>query len=881
MAPGIAHAQANDGERGDPGDIVVTGTLIRGTQATGSQTVTVDAQAIKEVASTSTNELLTSIPQIGSFNTRPEGNPRGLAAVSSIVRPNIRNFPSTNSTSGALTLIMMDGMRLTPVGSNASSADVDIVPAGILEGVDIVTDGGSSLYGADAVAGVMNFRTRRQFEGLKFDGNFGFGTKIKGFQTWDGSVMAGKSWSTGNAYFYVGHAERDSILNRETKWSNGTIYNAAGTPGFQSTTCNAPQPTVDRFFWIPSFGVWTDNPAAGGGPKALGTGCDQVLDQTYLPGLKRTNVFGSVTNSFTDSVDLRITGYWMKRDISLPQYALGYTSKAPTPVRPTGAPGTPGAPATSPYDFPQGVGFALGPNSSYSNKPQLIGIDSWQVSPELTVKLGSDWQLRTAVNFGRSNGTTHFPGLNTSAIDAYVLSGAINPNNIAAASSAVITDITNWETAQETTHELFLVRAIADGALFSLPSGDAKLAVGAEYQDNTDATRIYTGKRGVIGGLPYARASRSVKSVFGELHLPVLEILDVAASVRYDSYSDFGDTTNPNFGATLRPVSWLKIYGHWGTSYNAPTPYDNLGIGLGRAGQNYSATVRPTVASGKSDNGQGSYFIVLTGASPAGLKPQTSDAWAIGFDATPVDGLNVGAEFYSIDLKNALGNLNPSLASTYQTNPDFYIYNNELTAGGNALYNSIISQLANGAAINTQVGGAANVAIVVDTRTSNLNQAKVEGIDMHLNYRTETGFGRLTFTNNATLSTKQRISKSGVVTNELGHGVARFNMATSLSLNTGGLTGKVTVNYSGKYHDDGFNNLGVEETVGAFVVTNLGLNYDFGEAGGALDGLSLRLNVDNLFDVSPRPVKRLNTNNPSYLGWTLGRVVKLGFSKTF
>ena len=841
-----------------------------------------DAKAITEIAATSTNELLTRLPQIASFNGRPEGNPRGLTAVSTIVRPNLRNFPSTNSTSGALTLIMVDGMRLAPVGSNASSVDPDIIPAAILQGLDIVTDGGSSLYGADAVAGVMNFRTMRKFEGLKIDGNFGFGTTIKGFHEWDGAVTAGKSWSTGNAYISVGHADRDSVLNRETPWANGIVYNAAGVGRVDQTTCNAPQVTVSRFVYIRSFGVWTNNPAApGAGPVSLGTGCDQQLDGTYLPSLKRTNVFAAVSNSFSDTVDLRVTGYWMKRDLGLPQYPLGYTSKAPTPVAPRGAPGTPGAPATSPFDFPQGIGFALGPNSSYVNTPSKIGISTWGISPELTVKLNSNWQLRASMHFGRSNNSTHFPGLNTTQIDTYVTGGQINPNNIAAASSAVIADITNWETAQDTTHQLFLFRAIADGTVFTMPAGDAKLAVGVEYQNNKDATRINTGKLGVLGTLGYSSISRNVKSIFGEIKLPFATFGELAGSLRYDSYSDFGSSTNPNIGVTLKPASWLKMYGHWGTSYNAPTPYDNLGIGLGRAGINYTATVRPQIALGKSDNGQGSYFIVLTGASPAGVKPQTANSWALGFDINAFGGLNFGAEYYSISLKNALGTLNPAVTSTYTTNPSLYIYNNELTANGGALYNQILSQLANGPAINTQVGGAANVAILVDTRISNLNAARVAGVDFHVNYETDVSFGHISFNNNATMATRADITGNGAITDELGHGQPQFSIASSLALKTGGLSTRVTVNYSGKYHDGAVNNLGVEEKIKPFVITNLNLGYEFGESSGALQGTSLLLTVNNWFDVAPQTVLRPNTNNPNFNGWTLGRVIKLGFSKTF
>ena len=889
-SPALAQTQpAAADDEANKEDIVVTGTLIRGTQATGSQTITVTPKAITEIASSSTNDLLTSIPQVGSFNSRPEGDPRGLTAVSTIVRPNLRDFPSTNATSGALTLIIVDGLRITPVGSNASSPDVDIIPAAVLAGIDIVTDGGSSLYGADAVSGVMNFRTMRKFDGIKLDGNFGFGDTLKGYHVWDAAITAGHSWSTGNAYVSVSRTERDAVIGSQVPWWNGVQFTAAGVARTVSTQCNAPQATVTNWF---RFGTgatsFTNNPAApGAGAAALGTGCDTTVGGTYLPGLKRTNVYAAITNEFSDSVDLRITGYWMKRDISLPQYALGFTSAgsgitsaaALTAAYPAALLINPG----SLFAVPEGTGFALGPNANYKNTPQVVGIETWGVSPELTIKLGSNWGLRVSSHYGRSQNFMNVPQINTTQTNTYIAGGQIVPGNIAAASAAVIADITNFANRQETNHEMWMFKAVADGALFSLPGGDAKVAVGVEYDSNKDSTRISQGKVGSINALPFASATSNVYSLFGEIHLPVTDFADVAASVRYDHYNTFGGTTNPNIGMTLKPTSWLKVYGHWGTSYNAPTAFDKLGIGLGRAGVNYSPTSRPTVATGKSDNGQGTYFIVLTGASPAGLKPQTSDGWALGFDATPFSGFSIGAEFYSINLKNALGSVNPANSATYITNPSAYIYNNELTANNNALFNQIMGQLTNGAAITTQVGSAAAVAILVDTRTSNINSARVQGLDMHLNYETDTSIGRVSFTNSGVLRTRARITNSGALTNELGHGQPRLTWSTGLGLRTeGGFSTKITVNYSGKFRDQNVSAGGIEQAISPFVITNLALGYDFGKSGGILQGLNLRLNIDNVFAVQPQRVTRgISSNGLSYVNWTLGRVVKLGASVKF
>jgi iron complex outermembrane receptor protein len=905
MAQDAAADEATEAEA-DDGDIVVTGTLIRGTQVVGAQTISVDPVAIAAKGASSTNELLSIIPQIASFNGRFEGDPRGIAGSgTSITRPNLRNLPSAGSTSGALTLVLADGMRMTPVGVNQAAVDPDIVPAAVIAGVDVVTDGGSSLYGADAVAGVLNFRSLRTFEGIKVDGSYGFGTTIKSYKVWDGAITAGQSWNGGNAYISVSHSNRDEVLNGDTKWSDGIVYNAAGVARTTFTQCDAPQQTVTRWGrFSPSATGFTANPAlAGAGPAALGAGCDRVVEDSYSPRLKRTNVFGSVTQEFGDNIDLRVTGYWAKREVQLHSYARGATSAGSgitTAAQLTAAfPAALATPVTSPFSFftvPEGVGYSFGPNAAYENAPQRVGFDTWGVTPELTVKLGSNWQVRTSAHFGRSDSFQSFPGVDTVKAQCYITgcasmgiaAGQLNPLNVAAASAAVIADITNYENAQQTKQQLVMIRAIADGTIFALPAGDVKMAVGVEYQDNKANSRLATGVVDLVNSTPFAKSQRDAKSVFAELTVPITSFLDVNGSVRYDDYSDFGSTTNPNVGFALKPFDGLKIFGHWNTSFNAPTAIDNLAIGTGRfacgiytAGSTNPAQ-RPTdqsVLSGgvlplRDTSRQGTCALVLQGSSP-GLQPQTAESWAIGFDATPVKGLRFGGQYYSVDLKNALGTLNPSVTSTYLTNPDLYTYN--VTA---AQYESFLGTLGNGAALRPQ-HPSTNIAIVVDTRISNLNAAHIEGIDANFSMELEAGTTKLTVGTAGSFLTKAIITNGGVVADKLGRDDPRFSASTWLAVANGGFTGRLTVNYRSSYKDAAINNLNQVERVNAFVLTNLALGYNFEESGGPLGGLTLRFNVDNLFDKAPQTIRRLNTNNPSFNNWTLGRVIKLGASYKF
>ena len=883
-----AHAQTKPDEAG-PSDsegkeIIVTGTLIRGTAAVGSQTISVDTKTITDKGATSTNELLGLIPQIANtFNGRFEGDPRGVSAGISITKPNLRNLPSANTSSSATTLVLLNGFRLTPVGVNQAAIDVDIIPAAVLEGVDAVTDGGSSLYGADAVAGVLNFRTLRKFDGVKIDGNFGFGTTIKGFHQWDAAITAGKSWSSGNAYISVGHSDRDGILNGQTKFASGRVFNAAGVGSFSFTQCPNPVGTQTRFFRFgPGPTQFTSNPAApGAGTFPVGTACDQTALQTFSPQQERTNVFASLTQDVADNIDLRVTAYFTKRDTEVAIFPRGFTA-AGSPLT-TGAlvgAAFPNAAVGSLTIIPGGTGFSFGTNAAYVNPPIRVGFETWGVTPELTIKLGGNWQVRNTAHFGRSTNFQSFPGVDTVKAQAAINAGQLNPLNAAAASAAVITDITNFENAQDTKQQLFDFRSIVDGSIFALPGGDAKLAVGVEYQSNRADSRLTAGTVGSLNALPFSKAKRNSKSVFAELSLPITSFADVSGSLRYDDYSDFGSTTNPNIGLTLKPTSWLKFFGHWNTSFNAPTALDGLAIATGRfvcgiyvVGSTNPAQ-RPTDPLGRDTSRQGTCAFVLQGSRP-NLEPQTATSWAVGFEAKPAPGLRFGGEFYSIDFKNSLGSLNPSNLSTYVTNPDLYTYN--VTPTG---YASVLATLTNGAALGRQQV-ASDIGLIVDTRTTNLNAAKVAGIDFHLFYDTDASFARVAFGVTGTLATKAFLTNGGVSSNELGRANPEFSATTFLGLSRGPLSAKVTLNYSGEFKDLANNNLGQVETVKAFVVTNLNLGYNFGDSGGPLKGTSLRVIVDNIFDVSPQTIQRSNTNNLSYNNFTFGRVIKLGISKKF
>jgi iron complex outermembrane receptor protein len=171
-AAALAQDASADGDAASSGDdIVVTGTLVRGIAPPGANVIGVTAAAIEETGATNVNQVLQTIPQLASFGNlqQPLANSNEVA----VNRPNLRSLPGFNTSGGSSTLVLMDGHRLVGMGVTSTSPDPDIIPPGILERVEIVPDGGSAIYGSDAVAGVMNFITIKRFNGVKVYASYG------------------------------------------------------------------------------------------------------------------------------------------------------------------------------------------------------------------------------------------------------------------------------------------------------------------------------------------------------------------------------------------------------------------------------------------------------------------------------------------------------------------------------------------------------------------------------------------------------------------------------------------------------------------------------------------------------------------------------------
>lgn len=884
-------------------DIVVTGTLIRGIAPAGSNVLGIAEESVKATGAVSTNQLLASLPQVGNFfNAVPSGvSPvAGSNGSTSIARPNLRNLPGANTSGGAQTLVLLDGHRVVPLGIGQLAVDPDFIAPLVIERVEAMTDGGSAVYGSDALGGVINFMTRSRYDGVRVDAKVGFADN---YTSYEAGGIAGKDWGSGSAYISYRYSKNDAIFGSDRDY----VHRIDPLTGIPTGRNCAAGPNVSAGSGANTRGyVLSGNNLVVGGPVT----CDYAQDVAIYPSIKTHNVFGSFMQDLDDSLRFDMKFYYANRQIrgnngTLGNGQLGTGAESMVTLAPSNPNYRPLPVGDPNFGLPQTVRFSLADALGARSSTQDTNLDTWNITPSLTYQFGNDWQVRGMFNYGR--GTVDYRNaqiINTRSIAALqnaANNGSLNPYNPGATSDAVLDSIIGYDIGIGR-NEFYNYRAIVDGPLFALPAGDVRAAFGAEY--SKDTMKRQTTDVNVYRLLPPQAYTQTVKSVFGELQVPVVDdnegmTLNLSASGRYDKYNDFGDTFNPKFGLTFQPFERLTLRGNWGKSFNAATPADQLGVFSSVAQQIPGAFLQfPPPTPGVcgfpglpacANSAAGGIF--LNGAVPD-LKPQRATNWSVGFDFKPVDQVTLSASYYNLDLKGTIGRpvSGSNLTDFYQGYPGLWLF--QPTGQQAAAILATIPASGVGVALanptstsQAQLLGAGGtltpVQVLLDTRVQNLGRTKAEGIDFSLDFGFDTGFGSIDgrVAGNYRLSQKTETSPGVPEFDVLEFDNPKYLITTQLGTTIQNFRAQATWN-----HTPGFDrsvNAAGQKKISSFDIVNLYFQYDFGGTDLTKD-LSLSLNLGNIFDEEP-PVY-LDAGQPGYQPgntFTLGRMVQLGISKKF
>ena len=885
--PGTAGRPQATGSGGDDGgggaiqleEMVVTGTHIRGVAPVGSPSLSVTRAEIDRAGFATAQSIIQSLPQNFGGGPGEQSNDFSQTGDSSI---NLRGIGES------ATLVLLNGRRMPAGGGGASYFDVSMIPATAIERVEVLTDGASATYGSDAIAGVVNFVLRDDYEGAETRLRFGTVTD-GGLREYQAAQLFGTTWRGGHAMLSYEYYSRDPLARSERDFTASTDLTAFGGDDFRTSRSN-PGNILDPVTRQPAFAI----PAGQDGTDLT---VDDLLPgvvnldnlnerQVILPDQERHNAFVSVTQEVTSGIEVFFEGSYGRRDFSNNRVPTSRTLVVPSSnpffVDPFG-----GSPfVLVDYNFDDD----LGPISTVGD------IETFSATLGVEIDLWGDWRL-DAYGLYAERDSSFLDGNQVN--DAALAVALADPNPQTAfnpfgdgsnTNPATLRSITNtFDTRSDIATTVG--NAIVSGSLFDLPGGSVKVAAGMEYREESLANAAIAST-----GFEFDdRWERDVLSVFGEVNVPLvtdqnalpgLRQLLLSASVRHENYGGLTDasTTNPKVGMVWSPFGWVDFRASYGTSFRVP----NLTL----LSEGNSILFVVTRSDFRSPSGTSTQLLVLGNNPDVGN--ETSRAWSLGADLHPaaIPGLSANLTYFNIEFEDRI--VQRSLESfTALANPD-----NE------ALFGDLITRDPDQAALDAfcldpgfrfNAGSAADcvagdIGAIVDGRFNNAARTEVAGIDFTVRYDLDTQrLGRFAFTVNGSylFDFKEAVSPAVPPIERVDTLISPVDLVMRASIgwsDDSGLSATAFVNYTDSYTDRVSS---PERAIKAHTTVDLTVGYDIGDRlkRVGLNDTLLLLTATNLFDNDPPFVN--NNNGFTAVGYdpanadARGRFISLSLIKSW
>jgi iron complex outermembrane recepter protein len=661
-------------------EIIVTGSLIKRTDTeTPSPVQVLSADAIKEMGYTNVSQVLSNLSANGQ-GTLSQGFSGAFASGASGVA--LRGL----TVGGTLTLI--DGQRMVayPISDDneRSFVDVSAIPINAVERIEVLKDGASAIYGADAIAGVVNIILKKSYTGTEFAAEAGTSQKHDGTtEHLSGISGIGDLASDGyNAYVAVDFHHTDQIL-ATSRNAGFTNLNFGNYPGGLNTTPGAfGNPNVPYPASLTGYLINPTTPnAAGVYPNGLPgeaflPGCSAAQQQLQActfqfrglqiqPSTGQTNVLGKVTKAlgpdFTTSVTISVFNSKAEQVGAYPstEYVNGGVQTIavgpgtlPTPISypiytvPANYPGNPyGAAAPLVYNFPEvGDSFTLTDTNTY----RFI----WDIKGTAA---GFDIMGSLGVMYSRME-EKELGLVQAGSVQAALNSGyAVGPGASANAASALAPEVFAHPTSSLDTADIH-----ASKSLFQLPGGPFAVSLGAQFfhKVENDLAPEQASEGLLIGANnAFALGSQNDAAAFGEFNAQVFKPLEIDGAVRYDDYNNgVGGSTTPKLSFKFKPIDMVALRGTWGKGFRAPSIAESAQSGtFFFAGTTADPVLCPNPATPTAKgNFPSQCTFQLVGAELPGhnLQPVKSTNKTLGIIFEPSSMVNVSADYYSIKLTN-------------------------------------------------------------------------------------------------------------------------------------------------------------------------------------------------------------------------------------
>jgi iron complex outermembrane receptor protein len=803
-------------------EIVVTGSLIKRTDTeTPSPVQIISAEDIKNTGYTNVTDVLRTLSANGS-GTLNQGFGQAFAAGASGIA--LRGL----SVGDTLTLIDSKRMVSYPLSDDGERSFVDVtaIPINAVESIDVLKDGASALYGADAIAGVVNVKLRKSYVGTEFTAEggttqYGDGTTAHANGIWGMGDLASDGY---NVYVAIDWHHTDKILNASRDGAF-TTTDWSSLPGGVNTQPGAIG--ASALLYPDSVTGYLVNPTTGATTAFL-PGCDQASQNANkctfaFPGIIQSpttqiNVLSKFTKSLINDWSLTVTGSIFDsqaEQIAATTFGHAFNNTGQEQgsiVNITFSPGTLAGtvvypvlslPATSPFN-PTGARQ----NLVYSFPdvgPYKVDVDTltyrlfadvdgkaagWDIHGDVGVMYASMTQkiwgslLPGAAQTALNNGT-YVPGVSTNGQALFAPSASDHPSST-----------------------LGVIDGSAQHSLFDMPGGPLNIVVGGQYihkaLNATNPPSVVSGlQEGVIA---FAVGSQDDAAGFVELGGKPIKQLEVNLSGRYDHYDTYGGSTTPKIGVKFTPIDQLAFRGTWGKGFRAPSIAEagTAGLAFGQGNTNDPVLCPGGIANVKGTfNALCSYPAVGVAASNPQLKAVKSTNATFGIIFEPIKPLSVSVDWYHIELKNDI--ISASSAG------GFYVDSIQLVRGPPATLAQCTATTTGGTPcpfqnVPTPVGYPAYTLIPY----VNAGSTKTSGYDMDLKGNVDLGdYGRLKGELNLTYISQYELIANNTIFNLAGtHGPQsisgdtgnpRGRAVASLTWEKGPFSSTLTVNYQSSF----------------------------------------------------------------------------------
>ncbi len=814
-------------------------------------------------------------------------------------------------TSATLTLI--NGRRATIASfanGQESFIDVNSIPFAAIERVEILPSGASATYGADAVAGVINYVLRDDFDGLEISGSYGNSTRGTDDSKVNINAVWGENFGRHHIMVIGDYYNRAALYDRDRDISRTSV-----------------RPSQQGFY--PSFNDLylmyydqTEEPSDGGcaaddfGFGNFGDYCE-VNTNAYTSVQDQMESFGTtVTHRFEATDTLAFFNELMFQHTE--------SSGTSSPANFSRAPVDPENPywptalvndivdEGGAFDFTDYFGY---PIYAWGKFPEARAVsvqsETLRVVSGFELDFSNGWNMESAFTYGqnvsrqsgksglvRSNAFYDTLVGNLCSDGSRVIRWDVDParpdasyvgetcedsgkttlwyNPFGGQASQVdgIDDAIRTSAARHGKSKLWSVDTVASGTLFELAGREVKSAFGAEYRHESlrdtpsaDAVATLSNPNPILGfSSTSAEASRGQWSLFGEFMVPLADDFELQLAGRYEKSSNYGGDFNPKVAFRYAATDSLIFRGNWSTSFRAPSLAQ---AGAGTLLSSYRVDCAETPAACGGDAGADGEALFSEDVGNQDLRPEHARTWGLGMLFRPSRDIELNIDYWNIRHEDLVG-----------IDEDDFI--RRALAGAYPV-------LAEGALPTGVAGLEVTGGFVTDAHfeLSNLGYQKTSGIDLSYTHYLDVGAeGTLSFLFDLTylISFERQSSLDAPVIEEVGQFRYPEILANArIRYRQGPWRFSVSANFTDSYKDDP--SPGVLEAVGldpdatvtvpTWTVFNASVSYDFG------DDTSLIITADNVFDRDPPLVLGSGANVDHINHDSMGRFIGLRITQRF